>query len=326
MGGITTFVNSLISLNNSTSCQHYALVWKETNSRKFVIDISEKWNKVSAFNQSVKEFNLLLVHSLKPFMIPFIFRNRKKVLVFQHGITFGDGFTKYFKILYYFLVLNFFNLRIVCSSVFSKKKLLSKIFLFNKKNIIIIPFGVIDKKLNVISNTSRKIKIGYAGRLVEQKRIHRIFNALQKISLTSNIEINIAGEGPLQNSLEDLSNRLNNKSIKINFLGYLDNLDKFYNNLDLFILPSKNESYGLVVLEALLHNIPVILFNDSGACTEFIKHQKNGYIINNEDELGELISSLDSINIRNKLKNNIRIMDLSIYNIRNTKLKIDEFI
>ena len=55
-----------------------------------------------------------------------------------------------------------------------KKKLCKNIF-FLKKNVTIVQFGVNDERLPNVNETTKVFKIGYAGRLVSQKKEYIVF-------------------------------------------------------------------------------------------------------------------------------------------------------
>lgn len=45
---------------------------------------------------------------------------------------------------------------------------------------------------------------------------------------------------------------------RVDFMGWVDNKDEFYNNIDIFVLPSNHESFGIVLLEAMMYSKPII--------------------------------------------------------------------
>ncbi len=67
-----------------------------------------------------------------------------------------------------------------------------------------------------------------------------------------------------------------NDSIEI--IGYLDDMEDFYERCDLFVLPSIDEGFGMVVFEALACSIPLIITKNVGA-GDFITDGKEGYIV-----------------------------------------------
>lgn len=60
--------------------------------------------------------------------------------------------------------------------------------------------------------------------------------------------------------------------------GFVDNLDEFYAVLDLYIMPSRSEAWGLTALRAMSHRLPVIASN-VGGLPEVIEHGKNGWLV-----------------------------------------------
>lgn len=326
-GGITTLVEALVDLNQSSSATHQILVWKDSpkpGHESNVIDMSASTNRKKDFAEIVKTYDTIFVHSLMPFMMKSLLKKKSNVYLFQHGITLGQGTKKLFKQLYYFLAINVFKFKIVCSSNYAKEKLLSKVSVFDKKQILIVGFGIdVNVKRTPLEPTDSVLRIGFAGRLVDQKRVSRIINALEHIKHTVPIEFHIAGNGPLFSQLQHTSQEFKNTKIEFVFHGFLENMDDFYSKLDVFILPSVGESFGLVVLEAIFRNIPTIVFADSGACVEFIEEGSSGYIVNNELELAQKLEDLNNISLRKELRLKMNEMNLSDYDIVNTRAKLD---
>ena len=92
-------------------------------------------------------------------------------------------------------------------------------------------------------------------------------------------------------------------------------------------MPSKGESFGLVALEALIHFVPVAVFSDVGGALVLIKSGFNGFVLKNALELDNLWSLLDTNpDILNQYSNFIRQMDLSKYNVVNSRKKLEALI
>ena len=320
-GGISTLVRSLVQLNEEINTSHDILTWNESETGDHIIDISKTENKRKSFKNAIKNYNLIYVHSLKPFMIGALYKRKQTVFLFQHGLTFGSGLNKIYKKCFYTFVINILGFKVICSSHFAKEKLVSNIPIFNKKLIKIIPFGVHLKKLDKVTKSSTTIKIGFAGRLVKQKRVHKIFEALEGIN--ERIDFYIAGDGSLKNDLIKRAQQFEGSNVNVLFLGNVIDMHTFYRKLDVLILPSKHESYGLVVLEAFFNNIPVIVFKDSGACVEFIKNGVNGFVVENSNKLCSVINKMINKDLRDELKLNIKNSDLSMYDLSNTRKELD---
>lgn len=326
-GGITSFVEELVNLNQSTNTNHHILVWQKAPREDYksdCIDISKSTDRKNQYENIIKDYDKIFVHSLMPFMIWSLFKRKKDVFLFQHGISFGQGFNKIVKQLYYTFVINFFGFKIICSSNFAKQKLLRKIPVLNKKLILIIGFGInINQKENTNKSSDNVLRIGFAGRLVEQKRISKIINALKLVNSNIEIEFHIAGDGPQLKELQLKAEEFKGSKTTFVFHGFLKNMDDYYSKLDVFILPSIGESFGLVVLEAICRKIPTIVFSDSGACVEFISEGVNGYIVESEEALSKKIEDLSVTSLRKELKLNMKSLNLIDYDISETRFNLD---
>lgn len=111
----------------------------------------------------------------------------------------------------------------------------------------------------------------YVGRLAPEKnvdRLIRVFNLMPDRSLT------IAGTGPLENDLKKIAGG------NISFIGHIPNheLDKIYDEHDVFILPSIAEPWGLVVEEALFHGLPVIVSRTCGCANPIVEESSAGLL------------------------------------------------
>jgi glycosyltransferase involved in cell wall biosynthesis len=60
--------------------------------------------------------------------------------------------------------------------------------------------------------------------------------------------------------------------------GFIDTLDEFYAALDLYIMPSRSEAWGLAALRAMAFGLPVIASN-VGGLPEVVEHERSGWLI-----------------------------------------------
>ncbi len=173
---------------------------------------------------------------------------------------------------------------------------------------------------------NNKITIGTAGVFSKIKRFDMLLESLVDYTGKMKIELLIAGEGSEKKYLEEIVLKIKNKNIDINFLGKIKDMDKFYCELDLFVFPGHNESFGLVVLEAMVRNIPVVCFSDLGGTISYLQHGKNSIIL--KDGLQSLknfwyeLSSNPEMLF--KLQHFINGMEKSAFDIINTRSKLDE--
>lgn len=117
----------------------------------------------------------------------------------------------------------------------------------------------------------------YVGRIEKEKGIDNIIE-LGKYSVAKKkkIKIGIVGSGSLTQYLKKQIQQENINTIK--YLGYHPNPVKIIQRSKYLVLPSYNEGFPLVILEAFSVGVPVISSNFPGA-TEIIASKKNGFIV-----------------------------------------------
>lgn len=136
------------------------------------------------------------------------------------------------------------------------------------------------------NNTTRSFL--FAGRLIERKNILNLCEAFSHTS-HSHIRLNIIGAGELSNVILDYAR----KDHRIRYHGFTQPADmpQVFSNNDIFILPSREDGWGVVIAEAMAAGMPIISTNDTGAAHEFIEDGINGKITtHNIDALHEAIN------------------------------------
>lgn len=125
--------------------------------------------------------------------------------------------------------------------------------------------------------------IGVMGRLHSNKGFDIFLKSLH-ILKEKNIKFKavIAGDGPEKDNLLNLANNLNLQD-HISFTGWIDKKSDFFNQIDIFCLPSRVEPFGIVLLEAMAYYKPIIATNCQGP-KDIFNNNINGIIINKESE------------------------------------------
>jgi len=106
--------------------------------------------------------------------------------------------------------------------------------------------------------------------------------ALAKESLP-NLKLVIAGSGPAEEELRlELPDAL--------FLGWVDKqtLASVYSGMDLFVFPSRFDTFGNVLLEAFAHGMPAVAYDCKGP-RDIIEHNLNGYLAGDTHDMAALI-------------------------------------
>ena len=116
---------------------------------------------------------------------------------------------------------------------------------------------------NLMSSQSSEFKIGTIGRLVPQKDYPTLLSAFSNVlKSVPSTELYVVGEGYLQKELIELSKSLGIIS-KVHWLGKTEYINEFLSKIDLFVLSSKYEGFGLVLLEAMAAKKPIISADNS---------------------------------------------------------------
>lgn len=197
--------------------------------------------------------------------------------------------------------------------------------------IHVIPFGIncmkfiknCDHKLN----KNRKIRIGFIKHLKPRYGPENLLYAMCKVTeLYPDTEVIIVGKGELENYLKNLALHLGLEK-KIQFLGHLSNeeIPKVLQNIDIFVMPSINESFGVAAIEAQAMEIPVVASN-IGGIPEAVLDQKSGILINpnSTKELQEsIIKLIENPKLRKKMGKAGREHVLSKYDIKKNAIEFE---
>ncbi len=130
----------------------------------------------------------------------------------------------------------------------------------------------------------------YIGQLINRKGIIQVLRALDILG-DQEIGFYIIGSGPEENKLRDFCKEKKLKNVFFEGFKQQKELIKYYAFSDIFILPSFEEVWGLVVNEALASGIYVLCSKYAGASYDLIKEGWNGEIFdpNNIAEIVNLI-------------------------------------
>ncbi len=166
------------------------------------------------------------------------------------------------------------------------KKFLIENYLLKKNKISIVKYGFNKKfysaekynKEELSYINSNNIYIGTVARLVHQKRLDLLIDSFSRIheKYLDKLRLVIIGDGILKDKLIDFS-KIKGVYKKIIWINYTENVITHIKNWDLFCLTSQYEGFGLVLLEAIFSETPVLAMNTSsikeiiGPCGETVK-------------------------------------------------------
>lgn len=140
----------------------------------------------------------------------------------------------------------------------------------------------------------------YVGRLAEEKSIPELIRAFINLASKNKVQLLLVGDGPIR---EDLEKQLKQTGLTYCFAGLKkgEDLAELYASSDIFCFPSKTETFGQVVQEAMASGLAVVGYDSQGV-RDLIDHNKTGLLADDEQSFEAAIEQL--------LKNPSEVTDL----------------
>jgi glycosyltransferase involved in cell wall biosynthesis len=123
----------------------------------------------------------------------------------------------------------------------------------------------------------KPIVIGALGRFVKKKGFSHLINSINLLKKDGHyVKLIIGGDGEERLELEKLASKLNLTN-QVDFIGWVKDKNSFFNQIDIFCLPSTSEPFGIILLEAIERSKPIIA-TSSGGPQEIIRDKQDGLI------------------------------------------------
>lgn len=182
-------------------------------------------------------------------------------------------------------MLTYESSEVIVNSNYMKGEL-QRLFGLPYEKINVVPNGVNLSLFNGVErdyNFRRKYAMDnekiilFMGRLVYEKGIQHLIAAMPKIlNGYHDTKLVICGKGGMLEELKEQVRRMGIEN-KVYFAGYMSGKDvqKMYKAADISVFPSTYEPFGIVALEAMLSENPVVV-SDIGGLNEIVEHKVNG--------------------------------------------------
>lgn len=193
------------------------------------------------------------------------------------------------------------------------------------KQIIRVEHSVDNNRFNIftledesmLQNLGKELAIAeneivflFAGKFIDKKNPLLLINAFNLICQEeNNCRLILVGSGILEKQLRlQVNTFFESVKSKITFLPFQDQsqMKIVYRLADVFVLPSKSETWGLSVNESLASGTPVIVSDKCGSSFDLVKDSYNGFIFQSENIDSLLIKMkqcLDNSTLMNLKKN-----------------------
>jgi len=212
---------------------------------------------------------------------------------------------------------------ITCPSIELKNKM-TKLKILDEIKIFYLPDAVINiRKYRKQINTNNEFKKLFsdentiflaAGRLTNQKNFEYLIEEFSEFYFENkNSRLVILGEGEEMKKLRNLVNEKKLNSV-IYLLGKVDNVLRYMKDSDAFILSSKWEEMGFVIIEAALSNLFIISSNCPNGPSEFLNYGKVGILFENnkKNALYQSLIKYSQLEEKIKYKNKIQTKKNSV--------------
>lgn len=162
------------------------------------------------------------------------------------------------------------------------------------QNVVMIPNMIGVKQVAVArKNFHQPPVIGAMGRFVEKKGFADLLEAFAMLK-KNNISFRaiLAGDGEEAKNLKSKTEKLG-LTAQVSFPGWIKNTEAFYQEIDIFVLPSLHEPFGIVLLEAFAGATPVITTDTEGP-SEIVTRGKNALVVErgNVQQLADAMKTL----------------------------------
>lgn len=224
-------------------------------------------------------------------------RNSNSKIVLRETSYWEKGYN--LKKIWYYLIKFAYNKsdKVVSLSQGIKKHLIDHFKIKeNKIETIYNPVDINYILSNIESNKENHVKFRFinCARLVEAKNHKLLINAFYNANLPlEEWELFILGDGEEREELEKLVKKYKLEN-NIKFLGFQKNPFIYMKNSDLFVLSSKWEGFGNVIVESMAVGTPVLATDCPYGPREILENGKYGWLVKNKDvdELSEKIKYL----------------------------------
>jgi len=237
-------------------------------------------------NHIVKQYDMIQTIEYESLVSFYLLKKYPNKTILYHGPYSSEYSKRYVRLSKFFDLV--YSKRVKNNAFVITKSYLARDYLFSKGFKNIFPVGVgldLDKFDNcIIKDKVKKEKLNllYVGKIEERRNIIfllRLARTLEKLQIK--YEFNIIGTG--DETYTSLCIKYVNKynlNKNVHFLGEKTQKELiwYYNYSDVFLLASKYEIFGMVLLEAMFFK-NIVISTDNGGAGILLDNAKNGYVL-----------------------------------------------
>ncbi|OLC43994.1 MAG: hypothetical protein AUI89_05445 [Gemmatimonadetes bacterium 13_1_40CM_3_65_8] len=167
--------------------------------------------------------------------------------------------------------------------------------------------GTVTRNIELFTLRERPFRFAVIGRIVSIKGQDLFLQAARRLLMSgAPAEFHVVGSGACFEPDFERALRSEFGNLPgINFVGHVDNIADIYRRVSCVVIPSREEAFGLVAIEAMSYGIPIIV-SDVGELPEIVDHGTSGLIFNS-DNLEDLVATMTRI-----MHDSVLARDLSV--------------
>lgn len=184
--------------------------------------------------------------------------------------------------------------------------------------VMVVPVGlpIVDVNLLKLPQANRLV-VGCISRFSQDKGVDLFLRAIAICAKDyPDVSFTIAGAGQEEKALIALASQLGIAN-RVHFQGWVEDVTSFYNSIDIFVMPSRREGCPLALIEAMMHQKAIVVFDAPGV-NEVINHEQTGLVaaaFEEEKLASHIVYFLKDEQMRFKLGSQARKVALEKYSI-----------
>lgn len=268
-------------------------LYKNSNKLRFnILSIYKLRKKIKKYNYDYI-IDVDIVHSF--FSIPATIGFRTKVISWEHFNYYYDLGIQRRK--WGRALASKYANKVITLTNEDREVYLKSLKIKSKIEYIYNPTPYPNKKRN---SCTSKIAISI-GRLTSQKGFDKLLDIWKKIEeKDKEWRLYIVGSGEEEENLLKQKNDLKLK--RVNFIKNTENIDKYYEKASIYLMTSRFEGLPMTLIEAQSFGLPIISYDIKTGPKDIITDNKNGYLIENNNQKLFVEKFLELANNKDKIK------------------------
>lgn len=172
-----------------------------------------------------------------------------------------------------------------------------------RAKVMVLPNASRMQNTDVSSEAMREKVVVSVGRLADVKRHDLLIAAWAQIQHEfPDWRCHIYGVGPLEHTLKAQIADLGLEG-KVQLRGHTQDIENVYATSAILAHPAKFEGFGLVVVEALAHGLPVVGFEDCTGLNHIVSHEQTGLFVPSDgDRIADFAAALSQLMMQPKTR------------------------